>query len=74
MIIVAKTAEADFRERIKQVQEDLEEAGVSFSMGLEWKNESMIEAMLKAAEKRMYIEKNAYYQVKGRDRRGLVKT
>lgn len=34
----------------------------------------MIEAMLKAAEKRMYIEKNAYYQVKGRDRRGLVKT
>ena len=74
VIIVAKTAEADFRERIKQVQEDLEEAGVSFSMGLEWKNESMIEAMLKAAEKRMYIEKNAYYQVKGRDRRGLVKT
>lgn len=74
MIIVAKTEEADFRARIKQVQEDLEEAGVSFSMGLEWKNESMIESMLKAAEKRMYIEKNAYYQVKGRDRRGLVKT
>ena len=39
MIIVAKTAEADFRERIKQVQEDLEEAEVSFSIGLEWKNE-----------------------------------
>lgn len=74
VIIVAKTAEADFMERIKQVQEDLEEAEVSCSIGLEWKNESMIEAMLKAAEKRMYIEKNAYYQVKGRDRRGLVKT
>lgn len=74
MIIVAKIEEADFRDRIKQVKKDLEEAEVSFSMGLEWKNESMIEAMLKAAEKQMYIEKNAYYKVKGRDRRGLVKT
>ena len=74
VIIVAKIEEADFRDRIKQVKKDLEEAEVSFSMGLEWKNESMIEAMLKAAEKQMYIEKNAYYKVKGRDRRGLVKT
>ena len=51
------------------MEKDLAEANVSFSMGLEWKKEGMLEAMLKSAEKRMYLDKNAYYREKGRDRR-----
>lgn len=73
VIIVPETGEEDFKDQIDQVRRDLEDADVSFSMGLEWKKEGMLESMLKAAEKRMYLEKNAYYREKGRDRRGLVK-
>lgn len=73
VIIVPETGEEDFKDQIDRVRKDLEDADVSFSMGLEWKKEGMLEAMLKAAEKRMYLEKNAYYKEKGRDRRGLVK-
>lgn len=58
---------------MEQVRKNLEEVQVSFSMGLEWKKEGMIESMLKAAEKRMYLEKDAYYREKERDRRGSVK-
>ena len=69
VIIVPETEEADFKDRIDQVEKDLAEANVSFSMGLEWKKEGMLEAMLKSEEKRMYLDKNAYYREKGRDRR-----
>ena len=69
VIIVPETEEADFKDRIDQVEKDLAEANVSFSMGLEWKKEGMLEAMLKSAEKRMYLDKNAYYREKGRVRR-----
>ncbi len=73
VIIVPETGEEDFKDQIDRVRKDLEDADVSFSMGLEWKKEGMLEAMLKAAKKRMYLEKNAYYREKGRDRRCLVK-
>ena len=56
-------------EQMEQVQEDLKQAHISYSMGLEWKKEGMLESMLKAAEQRMYAEKNAYYKLRGRDRR-----
>ena len=73
VIIVPGTGEEAFRDRMEQVRKNLEEVQVSFSMGLEWKKEGMIESMLKAAEKRMYLEKDAYYREKGRDRSGSVK-
>ena len=73
MIILPESGKAEFEEQMEQVQEDLKQAHISYSMGLEWKKEGMIESMLKAAEKRMYLEKDAYYREKGRDRRGSVK-
>ena len=69
MIILPESGKAEFEDQMEQVQEDLKQAHISFSMGLEWKKEGMLEPMLKAAEQRMYAEKNAYYQLSGRDRR-----
>lgn len=69
MIILPESGKEEFEDQIEQVQEDLKQAHISFSMGLEWKKEGMLEPMLKAAEQRMYAEKNAYYRANGRDRR-----
>ena len=69
VIILPESGKAEFEEQMEQVQEDLKQAHISYSMGLEWKKEGMLESMLKAAEQRMYAEKNAYYKLRGRDRR-----
>ena len=68
VIILPESGKAEFEEQMEQVQEDLKQAHISYSMGLEWKKEGMLESMLKAAEQRMYAEKNAYYKLRGRDR------
>ena len=69
VIILPESGKEEFEDQMEQVQEDLKQSHISFSMGLEWKKEGMLEPMLKAAEQRMYAEKNAYYRANGRDRR-----
>lgn len=69
MIILPESGKAEFEEQMAERAEgsDGKQAHISYSMGLEWKKEGMLESMLKAAEQRMYAEKNAYYKLRGRD-------
>ena len=48
MIILPESGKAEFEEQMEQVQEDLKQAHISYSMGLEWKKEGMLESMLKS--------------------------
>ncbi len=41
MIYSSRVRKAEFEEQMEQVQEDLKQAHISYSMGLEWKKEGM---------------------------------
>ena len=41
VIILPESGKAEFEEQMEQVQEDLKQAHISYSMGLEWKKEGM---------------------------------
>lgn len=42
MIILPESGKAEFEEQMEQVQEDLKQAHISYSMGLEWKKKACL--------------------------------
>lgn len=69
LVVVTNVTHDDFAERIAQAREKMESEGISVSIGMAWQAESStLDEMLKAAEQKMYQEKEKYYRTHDRRR------
>ena len=69
VVISRQTEENVFRDKLRLVRERMTDNGVSISMGAEWTEKCTdIEALLRDAERAMYVEKERYYSESGERR------
>ena len=71
LAICASIEESEFQERVSRLKKIMPGFSVNMAVGAEWKSDttSGINAVLAAAEARMYEDKSAYYRTSGIDRR-----
>ncbi len=71
LAICAGIDEADFQERVAKLKEIMAGSSVNMAVGADWKKDSAtgVNAVMAAAEARMYEDKAAYYKRAGIDRR-----
>lgn len=63
VILTPNTKEGSFYEGIKQVRSKMQEQEISISLGALWKeNPGDLACMLRAADERMYVEKEQYHR------------
>lgn len=69
VILVSDMESEPFYKKLEELQDVMEQFAVSSSIGSWWgSNYDDLNEALKAAEKNMYEQKNAFYQEKGRMR------
>jgi diguanylate cyclase (GGDEF)-like protein len=62
--------EASVKTLSREIESELKKDGFHVSVGVEWETDvSSMDALVKAAEKKMYASKRAYYEREGNDRR-----
>lgn len=70
LVVAPNVEQEDFEERMTEMQQRMARERISVSVGSVWKEESAtLKELLDMAEKQMYQEKAAYYQVHDRRRK-----
>lgn len=69
VIFVSEMEQREFEEKITLIQKNMKSAHISIAIGFAWEEEcESLPELLKVAEKRMYADKECYYQTHDRRR------
>ena len=70
LVFVPDRPEKEINDKLRKLAETLEKEDYHISAGVQWEeNPSSLASLIKAAEKKMYAEKKAYYNQEAHDRR-----